>query len=52
MELMSDGKTLLLSSRWARKVTWIDIEKKQVIRQVNVGRSPHGIYTLDHAPRQ
>lgn len=52
MELMSDGNTLLLSSRWARKVTWIDVEKRQVIRQVGVGRSPHGIYTLDHAPRQ
>jgi YVTN family beta-propeller protein len=52
MDLMNDGKTLLLSSRWARKVTWIDIETKQVIRQVNVGRSPHGVYTLDHAARQ
>jgi YVTN family beta-propeller protein len=52
MDLMNDGKTLLLSSRWARKLTWVDIETKQVIRQVNVGRSPHGVYTLDHAPRQ
>lgn len=52
MELLSDGKTLLLSSRWARKVTWIDVDKRQVLRQVSVGRSPHGIYTLDHAPRQ
>ena len=52
MELMADGKTLLLSSRWARKVTWIDVDKRQVLRQVGVGRSPHGIYTLDHAPRQ
>ena len=52
MELMADRKTLLLSSRWARKVTWIDVDKRQVTRQVNVGRSPHGIYTLDHAPRQ
>ena len=24
----------------------------EVVRQVSVGRSPHGIYTLDHAPRQ
>ncbi|WP_232539906.1 YVTN family beta-propeller repeat protein [Azohydromonas aeria] len=51
MELLSDGKTLLVSSRWARKVTVIDIEKKQVVQQVPVGRSPHGIWTLDHAPR-
>jgi YVTN family beta-propeller protein len=52
MELLADGKTLLLSSRWARKLTYIDIDKRQVIRQVNVGRSPHGVWTLDHAPRQ
>ena len=52
MDVSADGKTLLLSSRWARKATWIDIEKGTIIRQVKVGRSPHGIYTLDHAPRQ
>lgn len=52
MDVSADGKTLLLSSRWIRKATWIDIDKRQVIRQVGVGRSPHGIYTLDHAPRQ
>ena len=52
MELLADGKTLLLSSRWARKLTFIDIEKRQVIRQIDVGRSPHGVWTLDHAPRQ
>ena len=52
MELLSDGKTLLVSSRWARKVTVIDTEKKQVVQQVAVGRSPHGIWTLDHASRR
>ncbi len=52
MELMSDGKTLLVASRWARRLTWIDVPGRQVIRQVDVGRSPHGVYTLDHAPRQ
>ncbi len=51
MEMMSDGRTLLLTSRWARKLTFIDVEKRQVIRQVDVGRSPHGVWTLDHAPR-
>jgi YNCE-like beta-propeller len=50
--VMADGKTLLVSSRWARKLTPIDIEKKQVIRQVAVGRSPHGVWTLDHASRR
>jgi len=52
MELLADGKTLLVSSRWARKLTYVDIETKQVLRQVNVGRSPHGVWTLDHAGRQ
>ena len=51
MDLLADGKTLLVSSRWARKVSFIDLEKKQVVRQVEVGRSPHGVWTLDHAPR-
>jgi YVTN family beta-propeller protein len=51
MEMSSDGKTLMVSSRWARKLTLIDIEKKQVVRQIDVGRSPHGVWTLDHAPR-
>lgn len=52
MDVSADGKTLLLSSRWIKKATWIDIAQGKVIRQVDVGRSPHGIYTLDHAPRQ
>lgn len=52
MELLSDGKTLLVSSRWARKVTVIDTETKQIVQQVAVGRSPHGIWTLDHASRR
>jgi len=52
MEMMNDNRTLLVTSRWARKLTFIDIEKGQVVRQVDVGRSPHGVWTLDHAPRQ
>jgi DNA-binding beta-propeller fold protein YncE len=51
IEFLADGKTLLTTSRWARKLTFIDIEKKKVVRQVPVGRSPHGVWTLDHAPR-
>ena len=52
MEVMADGRTLLLTSRWARKLTVIDIEQRKVLRQVAVGRSPHGVWTLDHAARQ
>ena len=51
MEVLADGKTLLVTSRWARKLTFIDMEKKQVVRQVGVGRSPHGVWTLNHAAR-
>lgn len=51
MEVMSGGKLLLVSSRWARKMTVIDTETKKIVRQVAVGKSPHGIWTLDHARR-
>lgn len=51
MELLADGRTILLSSRWAGRMSVIDIETRKLLRQVNVGRSPHGIWTLDHAPR-
>lgn len=51
MEMLADGRTLLVSSRWARKLSVIDIERGQVVRQVGVGRSPHGVWTLDHAAR-
>jgi YVTN family beta-propeller protein len=52
LEVLADGRTLLVSSRWARKVTAVDIPTRKVLRQVAVGKSPHGIWTLDHAPRR
>ena len=52
MDMLQDGKTILVTSRWSRKLTVIDTLTKKVIRQVNVGRSPHGVWTLNHAPRQ
>ncbi len=51
MEFLADGRTLLVTSRWARKLTYIDTVDKRVIRQVGVGRSPHGVWTLAHAGR-
>ena len=51
MDILADGRTLLLTSRWARKLSVIDVETRKVLRQVPVGRSPHGVWTLDHAPR-
>ncbi|MGV1044511.1 YVTN family beta-propeller repeat protein [Limnohabitans sp.] len=52
MDITADGKFILLASRWARKLTVIDIASRKVVKQVPVGKSPHGVWTLDHAPRQ
>ncbi|MBI2771562.1 MAG: YncE family protein [Burkholderiales bacterium] len=51
IEVLKGGKLIMVTSRWARKLTVIDTESKKVVRQVNVGKSPHGVWTLDHAPR-
>ena len=51
MDVSRDGKQILVTSRWAKKLTIIDIATRKVVKQVNVGRSPHGVWTLDHAPR-
>jgi len=52
MELSADRKTLMVTSRWARKLSVIDVATKTVVRQINVGRSPHGVWTLDHVARR
>jgi YVTN family beta-propeller protein len=51
MDVMAGGRYLMVTSRWARKLTIIDTETRQVARQVKVGKSPHGVWTLEHAPR-
>ena len=51
MDVSRDGSQILVTSRWIRKLTVIDVASRQVVRQINVGRSPHGVWTLDHAPR-
>ncbi len=51
MEVTADGK-LLVSSRWVRRMTVTDLETGKIERQVKVGKSPHGIWTLNHAKRQ
>jgi YVTN family beta-propeller protein len=51
IEVMAGGKMLMVTSRWAKKLTLIDTETRKVVRQVNVGKSPHGVWTIDHAPR-
>ncbi len=42
----------LVSSRWARKLTLIDLATRKIVREIPVGASPHGVWTLDHAPRR
>ena len=51
MDITADGKLILVASRWSRKLSVIDIASRKLIRQVPVGKSPHGVWTLDHAPR-
>jgi YVTN family beta-propeller protein len=49
MDVSADGKTLYVTSRWAKKLSVVDLVNNKVTRQINVGRSPHGVWTLDHA---
>ncbi len=51
MDVSADGRFIFVSSRWARRLTVIDMKEKKVLHQVNVGKSPHGVWTLQHAPR-
>ncbi|MEJ8821020.1 YncE family protein [Variovorax humicola] len=51
MDVSADGKTLLVTSRWTRKLSVVDLAAHKVVKQVNVGRSPHGVWTLDHGAR-
>jgi YVTN family beta-propeller protein len=51
MDLTADGRFIYVASRWARKLTVIETSTGKVVRQINVGKSPHGVWTLNHAPR-
>jgi len=51
MEVSADQKTLFISSRWIGRMSVVDIESGKLIRQIKVGKSPHGIWTLEHAAR-
>ena len=51
MELTDDGKTLWATLRWVKKVAIIDVATKKVVKTIPVGRSPHGVYFANHAPR-
>jgi YVTN family beta-propeller protein len=51
MELTADGKTLWATLRWIKKVAVIDVATRKVIKLIPVGRSPHGVYFANAAPR-
>lgn len=51
MDISRDGQQILVTSRWAKKLTVIDVATRKVVQQVSVGKSPHGVWTLDHAAR-
>jgi YVTN family beta-propeller protein len=51
MELTDDGKTLWATLRWIKQVAVIDVASRKVIKMIPVGRSPHGVYFNNHAPR-
>jgi YVTN family beta-propeller protein len=52
IEVLADGKRVMTTSRWSRKLTVIDMPTRKLLHSVPVGNSPHGVWTLDHAPRQ
>ncbi|GAB3440128.1 beta-propeller fold lactonase family protein [Massilia solisilvae] len=51
MELTNDGKTLWATLRWIKKVAVIDVQSRKVIKLIPVGRSPHGVFFANAAPR-
>lgn len=51
MEISSDGKTMVFTSRWIKKLSVLEMQTRKVLRQIPVGTSPHGVWTLDHMPR-
>lgn len=51
MDVSADGSLIMVGSRWAGRLTLIGRAERRVLYQVKVGKSPHGVWTLDHAPR-
>ena len=52
LEVTRDGKQLWTTARWAQKVAVVDLASKKVIKEIPVGKSPHGIYFFTHAARK
>lgn len=50
MELSADRRTLWVTQRWAKAVGVIDVEARKLVASIPVGRSPHGLFSVDSAP--
>jgi YVTN family beta-propeller protein len=42
-------KTLYVTSRWTKQLSIIDLAQRKVVKQVPVGKSPHGVYVHKRA---
>lgn len=51
MDVTADGRYILVASRWAGRLSVIDRLERRVVQQVRVGKSPHGVWTLNHVGR-
>jgi len=51
MEITDDGKTMWVTLRWIKKVAVIDLASRKVVKLIPVGRSPHGVFFANAAPR-
>ncbi len=52
MDVSLDGRFIYVTSRWIGKLSVIDTDSHQVVHQVKVGKSPHGVWTIDHTARR
>ena len=51
MNLSANGRYIHVAARWSKRLTVADTTTHEVVRQVVVGKSPCGVWTLNHAPR-
>ncbi len=49
MEIDRSGRFLWVTQRWTRSVSVVDLVEGRVIKRVQVGRSPHGVYLHERA---
>ncbi len=49
MEVHASGKQVWVTQRWNRSVAMVSLDEGKVVKQIRVGRSPHGVYLHDRA---